>query len=40
MNPLDPPFKDFNSREWSILVALVVVSLGLVALAISVGQHS
>ena len=38
MNPLDPPFKDFNSQEWSILVALVVVSLGLIALAISIGQ--
>ena len=38
MNPLDPPFKDFNSREWLILVALVIVSLGLMALAISVTQ--
>ena len=38
MNPLDPPFKDFSSREWSILVVLVIVSLGLMALAISVGQ--
>lgn len=38
MNPLDPPFKDFNSREWSILVALIIVSLGLMVLAISVCQ--
>jgi hypothetical protein len=38
MNPLNPPFKDFNSREWSILAALVTVSLGLMAFAISIGQ--
>ena len=38
MNPLDPPFKDLNTREWSILVALVIVSLGLMGLAISAGQ--
>lgn len=38
MNPLDPPFKDFNSREWLVLGGLVVVSLGLMAIAISIGQ--
>lgn len=38
MNPLDPPFKDFNTREWLILGVLVVASLGLMALAISIGQ--
>ncbi|MDP3539015.1 MAG: hypothetical protein Q8S26_09995 [Azonexus sp.] len=37
MNPFNPPFKDFNTREWLILVALAIVSLGLMALAISVG---
>lgn len=40
MNPFDPPFKDFNAKEWSILGALVIVSLGLMALAISVGQSA
>lgn len=33
MNPLNPPFKDFNPREWVILGALLAASLGLVAVA-------
>jgi hypothetical protein len=39
MNPLDPPFKDINTRKWLILGALVVVSLGFGAAAISIGQR-
>lgn len=35
MNPLDPPFKDFNGREMAILLALATVSLGLVAIVMS-----
>jgi len=38
LNPLDPPFKDFNSREWLILGALVVGSMGLGMFAISLGH--
>lgn len=36
LNPLDPPFKDFNGREWAVLVALAVLSLALGQTAISV----
>lgn len=35
LNPLNPPFKDFNSKEWSILIGLLVVSMVLGAAAIS-----
>ena len=34
LNPLEPPFKDFNAREWWTLAGLVVTSLGLVAFAL------
>lgn len=27
LNPLNPPFKDFNRREWAILLALTVVTM-------------
>ncbi len=29
LNPLDPPFKDFNRKDWFILAALAAVSMGL-----------
>jgi hypothetical protein len=38
LNPLDPPLKDFNTREWMTLGVLTVVSLGLGAAAMSVGR--
>jgi hypothetical protein len=38
LNPVDPPFKDFNTREWLVLGALLVGSMGLGALAISFGR--
>lgn len=38
LNPLNPPFKDFNPVEWLILGGLVLGSLGLAALAISYGR--
>jgi hypothetical protein len=38
LNPLDPPFKDLNTREWVTLGVLTVASLGLGAAAISVGR--
>ena len=38
LNPFDPPFKDFNTREWLILGALVVVSMGLGVVAIFFGN--
>jgi len=38
LNPLDPPFKDFNGREWAALGVLTVGSLVLGAAAISVGR--
>lgn len=34
LNPLQPQFRDFNTREWLILAALAVVSLSLGALAV------
>ena len=34
LNPLDPPFKDYNAREWTWLVLLVVFTLVLGAAAI------
>jgi hypothetical protein len=37
--PFAFPFKDFNSREWIILLALAIVSLGLIALALAVSPH-
>jgi hypothetical protein len=37
--PLAFPFRHFNSREWLILVALAIFSLGLVALALEVSPH-
>lgn len=37
LNPLDPPFKDFNGREWAALGVLTVGSLALGSAAISVG---
>lgn len=37
LNPLDPPFKDFNTREWLILGVLLAGSMGLGILAISLG---
>jgi hypothetical protein len=40
LNPLTPPFKDFNAAEWSVLVALIVVSLVLVTLGISIGESA
>ena len=40
LNPLAPPFKDFNTREWLILGGLLVGSMGLGALAISLGHVS
>ena len=38
LNPFDPPFKDFNTREWLFLGAILVVSLALGFLAISFGH--
>ena len=29
LNPLNPPFKDFNRKEWSILVLLLIVAMAL-----------
>ena len=40
LNPLDPPFKDFNTREWLIFGALLAGSMGLGMLAISSGHVS
>jgi hypothetical protein len=40
LNPLDPPFKDFNGREWAALAVLTVGSLALGAAAISAGPVS
>lgn len=34
LNPLQPQFRDFNTREWLILAALAVTSLSLGALAL------
>ena len=39
MNPLDPPFKDFDAREWLILLFLAVASLGIGASAIFSGPQ-
>jgi hypothetical protein len=38
LNPFDPPFKDFNGREWIILGTLLVLSLGLGAAGINIGR--
>lgn len=38
LNPLDPPFKDFNTQEWLILLGLVILSLSIGAAAINVTQ--
>jgi len=35
LNPLNPPFKDFNGKEWLILVCLVVITMALSMAAIS-----
>lgn len=35
LNPLEPPFKDFNAAEWILPAALVVFTLGLGLLAAS-----
>ena len=29
MNPLEPPFKDFNSKEWILRAVLILSELGL-----------
>lgn len=39
LNPLDPPFKDFNGREWAALAVLTAGSMALVAAAISASPH-
>ena len=38
LNPLEPPFKDFNSREWLILCALIASSMCVGVLAIALGR--
>ena len=38
MNPLEPLFKDFNGREWSILIVLVVSTFIFVGAAMSFNQ--
>lgn len=37
MNPLQPQFRDFTSKEWTVLGALAVVALLLGAVAINLG---
>ena len=38
MNPLEPPFKDFNGKEWSILIILVVSTFIVAGAAMSFNQ--
>ncbi len=35
MNPLEPPFKDFNGKEWSILIVLVISTFIIAGAAMS-----
>ena len=37
--PLAFPFKDFNSREWIILMVLAAISLGLISLALALNHQ-
>jgi hypothetical protein len=37
MNPLQPQFRDFTSKEWAVLGGLAVVALSLGAIAINLG---
>lgn len=38
MNPLDPPFKDFNRREWIILGILAIAAMALAVAAVNYGR--
>jgi hypothetical protein len=40
LNPAKLPFKDFNAREWLIFVERLAASLGVAAVAVSVGRPS
>ena len=37
MNPLQPQFREFTSKEWAVLSCLAVVALSLGAIAINLG---
>ena len=38
MNPFEPPFKDFNGREWLVLIALIVSTFIFAGAAMSFNQ--
>lgn len=38
LNPFDPPFKDFNTREWIILGVLLAGSMALGIFSVSLGH--